>query len=145
MADVRLQHVRPLIKNLGDAWYADESAIMEAIRERSSFNLIHLDTAMKVDVFIPKLRRFDASEFTRSMLITLSETPKVEARVCCAEDIVIAKLEWYHLSGQNSDRQWGDILGVLRLNQGDLDHELLRSNADDLGITDLLQRAISEV
>lgn len=70
MADVRPEHVRPLIKNLGDAWYADETAIVEAIRERSSFNLIHLDTAMKVDVFIPKLRRFDASEFTSSMLIT---------------------------------------------------------------------------
>lgn len=98
-----------------------------------------------MDVFIPKLRRFDASEFTRSMLITLSDTPKVEARVCCAEDIVIAKLEWYRLSGQNSDRQWGDTLGVLRLNHGRLDHELLRSNAAELGITDLLLRAMAEV
>jgi hypothetical protein len=145
MADVRPQHVRPLIMSLGDAWYADETAIMEAIRERSSFNLIHLDTAMKVDVFIPKLRRFDASEFTRSTLITLSETPKVEARVCCAEDIVIAKLEWYRLSGQNSDRQWGDILGVLRLNQASLDRDLLRTSADELGVTDLLDRAFAEV
>ncbi|MBX7209258.1 MAG: hypothetical protein K1X78_13150 [Verrucomicrobiaceae bacterium] len=47
--------------------------------------------------------------------------PLIEASVGCAEDIAIAKLEWYRLSGENSDRQWSDILGVLQLNQGKLD------------------------
>jgi hypothetical protein len=144
MADIRPQHVSVLIKNLGEAWYADENAIMEAIRERTSFNLIHLDTAMKVDVFVPKLRRFDASEFTRCRRIKILENPPIEASVCCAEDVVIAKLEWYRLGGGQSERQWGDILGVLRLNQGKLDEALLRANAEELGVTDLLERAFSE-
>ena len=144
MADVRPQHVRILIKSLGDRWYADENAITEAIRERSSFNLIHLDTAVKVDVFVPKLRRFDAGEFTRCRKIKILEDPVIEASVCCAEDIVIAKLEWYRLGGDQSERQWDDVLGVLRLNQGKLDDELLRANAKELGVSDLLERAISE-
>lgn len=142
MADIRPQHVRPFVRALGEKWYADESAIQDAIRDRSSFNLIHLDTAMKVDVFVPKLRRFDGEEFARSRCIKL-EGSDFEARICCAEDIVIAKLEWYRLGGEDSERQWGDILGVLSLNTGKLDLELLRSSAEELGVTDLLEKALA--
>ncbi len=143
MADIRPPHVRPFLRALGDGWYADEGAIQDAIRERSSFNLIHLATAMKVDVFVPKLRRFDGGEFARSQRITLEGTD-FEVRICCAEDIVIAKLEWYRLGGEDSERQWGDILGVLKLNVGKLDLDLLRDNAAELGVTDLLEKALAD-
>lgn len=143
MADLQPQHAKLLIKALGEAWYADEGAILDAIRERSSFNLIHLETAMKVDVFIPKLRRFDGGEFSRAQRINL-EGSNFEALICCAEDIVIAKLEWYRLGGEHSDRQWSDILGVLRLNAGKLDSELLSNNAIELGLADLLAKALTE-
>jgi len=142
MADLRTEHVRPFIKKLGDEWYADEDAIMDAINRRSSFNLIHFATAMKVDVFLPKPRRFDCGEFTRSRKMPVAEGSSVEASVCCAEDIVVAKLEWYRLGGEDSERQWQDVLGVLRLNRGQLDVDLLRQSADEVGVTDLLQRAL---
>jgi hypothetical protein len=141
MADIRPHHVKPFLKGLGEAWYADERAMEDAIRNRSSFNLIHLDTAMKVDVFVPKLRRFDGGEFARSKALKL-EGSAFEARICCAEDIVVAKLEWYRLGGEDSERQWGDILGVLRLNAGKLDLELLHSSAAELGVADLLVKAL---
>jgi hypothetical protein len=142
MADLGPQHVRPFIKRLGDEWYADEGAIMDAISQRSSFNLIHFATAMKVDVFLPKPRRFDSGEFTRSRKMSVAEGSSVEASVCCAEDIVVAKLEWYRLGGEDSERQWQDVLGVLRLNSGRLDIDLLRQSADEVGVSDLLQRAL---
>ncbi len=142
MADLRPQHVRPLLKSLGADWYADEATIMEAIQQRSSFNLIHFATAMKVDVFLPKLRRFDGGEFTRSRKMRVEEGSDIEASVCCAEDIVIAKLEWYRLGSEDSERQWNDVLGVLRLNSGRLDVGLLRTSADEVGVSDLLQRVL---
>lgn len=142
MADLRPQHVRPLLKSLGADWYADEATIMEAIQQRSSFNLIHFATAMKVHVFLPKLRRFDGGEFTRSRKMRVEEGSDIEASVCCAEDIVIAKLEWYRLGGEDSERQWNDVLGVLRLNSGRLDVGLLRTSADEVGVSDLLQRVL---
>jgi len=144
MADLRPRHVGPLLESLGEEWYADETAIREALECRSSFNLIHLETAMKVDVFIPKLRSFDAGEFSRSQTIDLGDDAPVVARVCCAEDIVCAKLEWYRLGGEDSERQWSDILGVLRLNGASLDQELLRSNGAELGVSDLLEKALGE-
>lgn len=142
MADLGAQHVRPFIKQLGNEWYADEGAILDAITHRSSFNLIHFATAMKVDVFLPKARRFDSGEFTRSRKMSVAEGSSVEASVCCAEDIVVAKLEWYRLGGEDSERQWQDVLGVLRLNSGRLDINLLRQSADEVGVADLLQRAL---
>ncbi len=144
MADLRPQHVKPFLKRLGDAWYANEGAIMQALQARSTFNLIHLATAMKVDVFLPKLRRFDGGEFARSRKMLVAEGSDVEASVCCAEDIVIAKLEWYRLGGEDSQRQWSDVLGVLRLNDGKLDLDLLRTSAEEIGVADLLQKAIEE-
>jgi hypothetical protein len=142
MADLRPEHVRPLLRRLGDEWYADEGAIRQALENRSSFNLIHLATAMKVDVFLPKLRRFDRGEFARSKRMPVAEGSAVEASVCCAEDIVVAKLEWYRLGGEDSQRQWADVLGVLRLNEGSLDFDLLRSSAEEVGVSDLLEKAV---
>lgn len=55
---------------------------------------------------------------------------------------MVAKLEWYRLGGEDSERQWGDILGVLRLNAGKLDLELLHSSAAELGVADLLVKAL---
>lgn len=144
IADVRSQHVRPLLQLLGDAWYADEGAIREAIQSRSSFNLIHLDTAMKVDVFLPKLRTFDGGEFLRATQIDLGAEAPVQARVCCPEDIICAKLEWYSLGGKSSERQWADILGVIRLNEGQLDTALMCHSAAELGVVDLLEQALTE-
>ncbi len=144
MADLRPQHVRSLVQKLGDEWYVDEEAILEAIRQRACFNLIHFATGMKVDVFLPKLRRFDGGEFARSRKVRVSESDDAEASVCCAEDIVAAKLEWYRMGGEDSERQWNDVLGVLRLNHGKLDHELLRASAEELGVSDLLARALEQ-
>ena len=74
----------------------------------------------------------------------VAEDSNMEASVCCAEDIVIAKMEWFRLGGEDSQRQWTDVLGVLRLNEGNLDLELLRENADEVGVSDLLRKALQE-
>ncbi len=142
VADLRSQHVHSFIDRLGADWYADEGAIREAIKHRTSFNLIHFGTAMKVDVFLPKPRRFDGGELARARKMPVTEGSSVEASVCCAEDIVVAKLEWYRLGGEISERQWNDVLGVLRLNRGRLDLELLRTSAEELDVSALLQRAL---
>ena len=144
VADVRLSHVKSLIKRLGDGWYVDEQAARDAIAGRSSFNLIHFDTALKVDVFVPKLRRFDGAEFARSAPTVVSEATGRMARVCAAEDIVVAKLEWFRLGGEDSKRQWEDVQGVLRIAGNRLDAPLMRESAEELGVLDLLECALAE-
>ncbi len=145
VADLRVEHVAPLVRRLGDAYYADESMILDAIRLRDSFNLIHLETMMKVDVFVLKQRAFDRAAFARVAHQTLGEGASERTfPLTTAEDVVLHKLEWFRLGGGESHRQWEDILGVLKLQGTALDRVHLDRWARDIGVSDLLDRALSE-
>ena len=145
VADLRMEHAEPLTQALGDAFYADVEMMHDAIRRHGSFNLIHLETMFKVDVFVAKSRAFDRAQLSRRQLRLLSEEPERRAYVTSAEDIVLVKLEWYRMGGEVSDRQWQDVLGVLRVQAGRLDQSYLLEWADVLGVQDLLIRAQNEV
>ena len=66
IADLKQEHVEPLFKSLYDDYYIDKDMIREAIERKSSFNVIHLATMMKVDIFILKNRAFDREAFRQS-------------------------------------------------------------------------------
>lgn len=144
VADIRLEQVRELVAALGADFYADDEMISSAIEHRSSFNLIHLNTMFKVDVFIRKDRPFDQSQLDRRVEQVLATNPEQKAFIATAEDTILAKLEWYRMGGEVSDRQWRDILGVLKVQASRLDLDYLQNWADNLTVADLLQRALKE-
>jgi hypothetical protein len=143
VADLRLEHVERFEKALGDYFYHDSTAIRRAIELRRSFNVIHLESMFKVDVFIPKHRQFDEAQLQRRKAHIVAVNPERLAYVASAEDTVLAKLDWYRAGGDVSEQQWRDVLGILRVQRGRLDVEYLRSMAETLGITDLLDRALA--
>lgn len=144
VVDLKLEYVEPMIQALTPAFYADAESMRQAILETRSFNLIHLDTMFKVDVFVRKPRPFDQSQFNRRISATLATDPPRTAYVASAEDTVLAKLEWYRMGGEVSDRQWRDILGVLKARRELLDLNYLRDWASRMRLDDLLERAFSD-
>ncbi len=122
----------------------DEEMIAEAISRQSSFNLIHRESTFKVDVFIPRQHKFIKEQFARARKATLSEEPLVQAVVATAEDTLLAKLESYCMGGEIFERQWRDVLGVLKVQAGALDLDYLRRMALEIKVDDLLERALNE-
>ncbi len=143
VADVKFEQVDSFVETLGEAFYVDAGAIRDAIARRSSFNMIHLETMFKVDVFISKGRPFERMQFERRLLQVMTDSDR-SAYVSSAEDIILAKLEWYRKGGEVSERQWRDVLGVLKVQQGRLDLDYLRRWAVDLRVEELLLRALAE-
>jgi len=116
----------------------------DALRRRSSFNLIHYETAFKVDIFIRKIRPFDQMQLERRKLAVIVADPEQSVYVLSPEDTLLAKLEWYRLGGEVSERQWRDVLGILQVREGELDLDYVRTWARELQVTDLLERALNE-
>jgi len=129
----------------GSGYYVDAESIRSAIRHRSSFNILQMHLGFKVDVFIQKDRAFERFAMQRRIEKPLSESPGDVIAVLTPEDILLHKLEWFRLGGEVSDRQWSDILGVLRVQAGRLDDEYLDYWANDLKVADLLREARSQV
>jgi hypothetical protein len=65
VADLQLQHVAQLVQSLQDEFYLDAGQVREAIRNSSSFNLIHLESVYKVDVFIASVDPWGREQMKR--------------------------------------------------------------------------------
>lgn len=144
VAEMRLEHLQPFVSSLQDEFYVDDEMIAESIQRNSSFNIIHRETMFKVDVFIPRPRPFLQSQLARAQRQTFHFETEVSAKFATPEDTILSKLEWYRMGGEASDRQWRDILGVMKTRAGELDLVYLRKWADELKVADLLERALQE-
>lgn len=144
VAEMRFEHVRSFVSALQGEFYIDEEMIANAIGRNSSFNIIHRESIFKVDVFIPRPRPFLQSQLARAQKQTFTFEKEVSAKFATPEDTILSKLEWYRMGGEVSDRQWRDILGVLKTRAGELDLAYLRKWAKELRVDDLLERALRE-
>lgn len=144
IADIRPEHIEDIIDELGQQFYADPGMILDAIRHRRSFNLLHYGSTFKVDVFIPALKPVSQIRFQRRVVKFVKEDPQQSLYMSSPEDLILSKIEWYELGHRVSDRQWADIIGVIRSQADSLDRAYLDRWAAELGITDLWQRAYTD-
>jgi hypothetical protein len=134
-------HVEPFVSSLEQDFFVDDDMVRDAIRHRASFNIIHLATMLKVDVFVLGNEDFAVEEMTRRAAVPLRG-----ARVWFSspEDIILEKLDWFRKGQGISERQWRDVLGVLAVQGPRLDLPYLRRWAARRGLLDLLERAVAE-
>jgi hypothetical protein len=145
VADIGTEQIAPLVEQLEERYYIDGGMIDDAIQRRASFNVIHLKTFIKVDVFIPDESVYSKleAERVRQRLVGEGELAR-EYKVSSPEDIILRKLQWYRLGGEVIQQQWNDILGVLKMRAITLDTDYLRQWAAHLEVADLLERAIQQ-
>ena len=144
VADLRAAHATPLVTALRGEWYVSEETVRDAIARGASFNAIHLASGVKVDVFVVGEDAFDAHRVARGRTVRVRAEPGAVLRVDTAEYTVLRKLEWFRRGGETSDRQWRDVVGILRAQGARLDRGELATWGERLGVSDLLARATAE-
>lgn len=133
-----------LFELLKPRYYISSEAMYQALSQRSTFNVIHLESAFKIDVFIRQETPFDKQLISRRKSLRLSDSIAKSFSVVSPEDIILLKLLWYRDSGCTSQVQWQDVLGVLVIQSDRLDFEYLRKWSRTLKISELLEKTISE-
>jgi len=143
VVDLQPTQVEPLTQALGSDFEVDVEALREAVMRRGSWNIFHLPSVTKVDLFLLRSGAFDRSEFSRRRRVVLTADRR-GLYIKSPEDSVLRKLLWFREGGELSSTQWRDVVQILRLAAGTLDAAYLLEWAGQLGIQELLARATSE-
>jgi hypothetical protein len=143
VAEIPASKIDPLLEALNAEFAVDRTMVREAVQQRSSFNIIYLPTMFKADVFIAGHDEWSHQELIRGRSVEF-DTPdgKVNVRFATPEDTLLHKLVWYRLGNEVSDRQWGDIVGIVAVQKDSLDRAYLHRWAEPLGVAGLLARAL---
>jgi hypothetical protein len=131
-------------KAFSSDFYIDRGQVERAIQSCSSFNIIHLDSAFKVDLFTVGRGGFEEQALNRRGRKTLDSESQYAPFVQTPEDTVLAKLLWFQQGGRVSDQQWRDVLGILKVQEGMLDITFLQKWAGELRVADLLEEAFRD-
>ena len=128
---LKITDASSLIELFSDTYYISDVAVNDAIRDLSMFNLIHLDSVVKIDVIVRKENEYRRHEFERRCEIDFAG---IKLWVVSKEDLILSKLVW--AKDSNSELQLRDIKNLLSL-QADVDY--MQEWAKKLGVLSLLK------
>ena len=146
VANLQPAKIQPFVSRLdSEEYYVSQAAVEDAVKRSSCFNVIHLASSFKVDVFILKNRDFDKSSMARALYGKVDVGSGFEVPIASAEDTILSKLEWYRMGNEVSERQWDDVVRVMKILGQNADQEYLMRYAAQLGVADLLTKLIREL
>ena len=127
----------------GTGWYVSDNAAVQAIENRTMFNVIDPDSGWKADLIVRKDRAFSASEFERRLNAAVLGSDHPSVTLTTPEDTILSKLEWSRDS--QSQQQYQDALRVAIVGHQTVNRDYLRQWARELGVGDLLEQLLAEV
>jgi hypothetical protein len=136
------EHLDLFVERVRPTFYVPEIDAARAVREKDSFNIIHNEAALKVDLFVLGDGLLDVNQIDRRVQIDVPTEPVAALWITSPEDQVLRKLDWYRQGGQVSDRQMRDIIAILQVNSENIDKTYLWQTAELVGLSELLSDAL---
>jgi hypothetical protein len=141
--ELPLGRIGEFVGALGKDFEVDVGMLRDALLHGRSCNIFYLPVVMKVDLFAVGPSPYDEVEFARRRRVPVRSTGET-LLIKSPEDTVLRKLLWYCEGGGVSERQWRDVIEVLRVSGGGMDRGYLAQWSKRLGISDLLERACAQ-
>ncbi|MEO7037506.1 MAG: hypothetical protein ABI548_26350 [Polyangiaceae bacterium] len=132
--------VNALRDALGQDFEVDADMLRDAVLHARSANAFYLPVVTKIDFFGRGYEPFDESEFSRRRAAVVRASGE-SLVVKSAEDTVLRKLLWFREGGSVSEKQWRDVVSVLRISQSTIDDAYLDLWAARLDLAKLLAGA----
>ena len=140
VADISEGDTEAIVNAFSADYYVDEHDVKNAIDRTSSFNIVHNETIQKVDIFVVGRDPHTRAELERVHSVALEDGQSIP--LVSREDLILQKLLWFDKGNRISDRQWRDVLGLLK--GADPDVPYMNGWARQFGISELLTQALSE-
>ncbi len=144
VATISGEHLVDLFDAFRNSFYVDQLAMRVAVQRKRSFNIVHYESLLKIDFYVVGNEPFVHEELSRRQLASLNPETEQQVYLSSPEDTILAKLSWFRKGGEISDRQWSDIVGVLKVQKDELDLSYLNKWADHLAVDDLLTKALAD-
>ncbi len=142
VAAIDQRHIADLIAAFPETeFYVSERMILDAIRHRTQFNIIHPASGLKVDIILPKDTPFDRSRFSRIRRVKPAES--YYANFAAPEDIIIMKMRYYREGG--AEKHLRDIAGILKISRDEVDIAYITEWSGRLGLTDIWETILQRV
>ncbi len=132
VVELRYDDADRIIKAFEPDYYVPHGSVRDAIARKFMFNVIHQETAFKIDLVVKKTSEFQLNAFERRLKTLFYEK---EISVITLEDLIISKLLW--AKNSLSEKQLTDVENLL---QNDFDTEYTKFWVDKLGLDELFSR-----
>lgn len=130
----RAQGADTIINLFSPDYYSAREAITRAIAHESVFNLIHLETIIKIDFIVRKNSDYRRLEFERRALITIQG---LTTWIVSKEDLIISKLAW--AQDTRSEQQLRDVRNLITTGY---DADYINEWTENLGLDELWQESL---
>lgn len=144
LADVTPDNLTQFLATLPSTFLADSDEATDAVRRGRPFNVIYMPAAFKFDFFPAHAFPLGRKELDRAVFVPNSGLSEIPIPFVTPEDILLAKLHWFHAGGEISEVQWRDIRGIVRSRREALDRSYLEQSAGQLEVMALLKRALAD-
>ena len=140
--EVKPNQIDLLVKTLEASGYYCPAGAVEDLHcgLGNMLNITHTETIANADIYIKDNSPYSISQMNRKILIDVEEIPVFW--IASAEDIILQKLRWG--KGSKSEKQWRDVLGIIKLQSKNLDYGYLTEWAENLDLVADLSEVLTQ-